>query len=61
MTIDKKSFEKLKGYKVGSIKVDNNDGFKIMWKRIFKLEEKWSKFEDVLLVVGLKHNLLSII
>ena len=60
MTGDKQRFEKLQKYEGGSVKFENNDGAKIIGKGIVKVCGGRIKSEEVLFVVGLKHNLLSV-
>lgn len=57
---DKQIFKKLQQYEGGLVKFSNNDGAKIIGKGMVKISNGKIKSEEVLFVVGLKHNLLSI-
>ena len=60
MTGDKKKFQKLQEYEGGSVRFGNNDGAQIVGKGTVKLNDGNIRSEEVLFVVGLKHNLLSV-
>ena len=57
---DKQRFENMKDYEGGSVRFGNNGNAKIVWKGTVKLGDSKVKIEDILFVIGLKHNLLSV-
>lgn len=60
MLRDKKSFKNLQQYCSSSIKFGNNDGEKIVGKGLVKFGDGKIKTQEVIFIVGLKHNLLSV-
>jgi len=50
----------LQQYEDGSMKFDINDGAKIVGKGTIKISNNKIKSEEVLFMVGIKHNLLSV-
>lgn len=60
MISDKQKFEKLQQYEGGLIKLANNDGENIINKGIVKRSYGRIILEEVLFMIGLKHNLFSV-
>jgi hypothetical protein len=61
MTRDKDNFMSISKSKIGNVTFGNDEPGKIMGKGMVSLSNGKGKSQDVLLVDGLKHNLLSVI
>lgn len=60
MTGDKHNYYNIQKYEVRSVKFGNNYGEKIIVKGTMKIGNGKMKSEEVLFVIGLRHNLLSV-